>query len=62
MKVLSRFAAALLLLISGVVSAHAQFPTPTPPVNIILDSDMADDEIEQVIAAVSAVHWSMTGA
>ena len=32
MKVLSRFAAALLLLISGVVSAHAQFPTPTPPV------------------------------
>ena len=56
MKVLSRFAAALLLLISGVVSAHAQFPTPTPPVNIILDSDMADDADD---VGDQALLWSL---
>ena len=43
MKAFSRIAAALLAFFLGAGFAHAQLKNPTPPVNIILDSDMADD-------------------
>jgi hypothetical protein len=42
MKALSRISTALILIL-GTCFAHAQLNNPTPPVNIILDSDMADD-------------------
>jgi len=51
--------ATLFLLLLGTSFAHGQLPTPTPPVNIILDSDMADN-VDDV--GDHALLWSLANS